>query len=91
MPSSKNYVRNYKQEAATESPKRREQRALRHRARRVLEKVLGRPIPKGMDVDHKQPLSKGGSNGFQNLQLQESSSNRSYPRTKKGAMKSKTD
>ena len=91
MPSSPNYVRNYKQEAAAESPQRRQQRVERMAARRQVEKTLGHKIPDGMDVDHRKPLSKGGSNLPNNLGLQKASSNRSYPRTSSGAMKSKTD
>lgn len=91
MPSSKNYVRNYKQEYATETPKRREARAMRNAARREETKALGHAIPKGFDVDHIKPLSKGGSNSKGNLQLQRAHNNRSYPRTAKGAMKSKFD
>jgi hypothetical protein len=91
MPSSPGYIRNYKQEAAAESPARRHQREMRIQARRSFEKSLGRPIPPGMDVDHRKPLSKGGSNTTGNLGLQSAKTNRSYPRTHKGAMKSKYD
>jgi hypothetical protein len=91
MPSSKNYVRDYKQEAAAESPQRKHQRVERMAARRIYEKSTGRKVPDGYDVDHIKPLSKGGSNNRSNLQLQKSSSNRSYPRTHSGAMKSKND
>jgi len=91
MPSSPNYVRDYEQEAAAESPKRREQRIKRMAARRQVEKTLGHKIPSGYDVDHKVPLSKGGSNTSRNLRLQKASSNRSYPRTSSGAMKSRKD
>lgn len=91
MPSSPNYVRDYKQEARTESDERRKSRAKRNAARRAFEKALGRDIPEGYDVDHKRPLSKGGSNQRRNLQLQRSSSNRSYPRTSKGGMRSSRD
>ena len=91
MPSSPNYVRNYSQEAAAESPKRKHQRAERVIARRIFEKAVGHKIPVGYDVDHIDPLSKGGSNLRSNLQLQKSSANRSYPRTKTGAMKTKYD
>ena len=86
MPSSPGYVRNYQQEAATESPQRKLYRLMRIRARRALEKKLGKKIPKGYDVDHRKPLSKGGSNAMSNLGLQKSSSNRSYKRTSKGKM-----
>ncbi len=91
MPSSKNYVRNYRQEALAESPERQKQRVLRMRARRAFETSLGHPIPIGMDVDHKKPLNKGGSNTKHNLQLQQKNANRSYPRNSKGGMKSKYD
>jgi hypothetical protein len=91
MPSSPNYVRDYKQEAATESPQRKRYRALRVQARRDFEKALGHKIPAGMDVDHDKPLSKGGSNAAKNLKLQKASDNRSYPRTKGGKMKSAKD
>lgn len=90
MPSSPNYVRDYKQEAKAESADRRKQRAMRNAARRAYERAKG-PIPKGYDVDHRVPLSKGGSNASGNTKLQRSSSNRSYPRTSSGAMKSKRD
>lgn len=91
MPSSKNYKRNYKQEAAAESPQRKEERAMRIAARRAFEKALGHPIPEGQDVDHRQPLSKGGSNAPSNTQLQDANSNRSYPRNHDGSMKPNHD
>ena len=91
MPSSPNYVRDYKQEAATESPERKKFRAERVKARREFAKALGHKIPAGYDVDHVKPLSKGGSNKASNLALQKSSDNRSYPRTKGGKMKSARD
>ena len=90
MPSSPGYRRNYLQEAATESPERIKQRVMRMRARRAFESSLGHPIPPGMDVDHIKPLSKGGGNKH-NLQLQQSSANRSFPRNKKGGMRSSRD
>lgn len=88
MPSSPNYVRDYEQEAAAESPARRAQRVKRMAARRQVEKTLGHKIPAGYDVDHRVPLSKGGSNKSGNLGLRKASANRSYPRTSSGAMKS---
>lgn len=90
MPSSPNYVRDYKQEYAQESEQRRHERAMRNRARRAYEKAHGK-IPAGYDVDHRTPLSKGGSNSQRNLGLQSSSSNRSYPRRSDGSMKSRRD
>jgi 5-methylcytosine-specific restriction endonuclease McrA len=92
MPSSKNYVRDYKQEARTarargeiggsDSPN-----AQRKRARRLaLKKGMVKP---GQDVDHKRPLSKGGSNKVQNLRASSPSENRSFPRNSDGSMKRK--
>lgn len=88
MPSSKNYIRNYKQEARTESPERKLDRAKRMVARRAFEKASKSGIPEGYDVNHIKPLSRGGSNLPSNTDLRRSSPNRSYPRTKTGSMKS---
>lgn len=92
MPSSKDYVRDYKQEAKT-AKERGEQgtgseagSAQRHRLRRKALK-LGMVKP-GQDVDHKKPLSKGGSNSIKNARATTPSKNRSYPRNKDGSMKS---
>lgn len=90
MPSSPGYKRNYKQEAAAESPERKKQRAMRNSAHRAYESTHGN-VPAGMDVDHRHPLSKGGSNAASNLGLQDSNTNRSYPRNADGSMKSATD
>lgn len=88
MPSSKNYVRNYKQEARAESPERREQRNMRVKARRIAEAYYGASAIKGKDIDHKQALSRGGSNHVSNLRPVDPSKNRSYSRTSSGAIKS---
>lgn len=87
MPSSPGYKRNYKHEYAIESPERRKQRAERNAARRkLLEEGLVHKHD-GNDVDHKNPLSKGGSNQRRNLRVRDSHANRSYDRTHSGAMK----
>lgn len=91
MPSSKGYKRNYKQEYRTQ--KRRGEsgtgsnsgNAKRHRARRKMVKE-GRVKP-GQDVNHKTPLSHGGGNSSSNLQATSPKKNRSFARTKSGAMK----
>jgi 5-methylcytosine-specific restriction endonuclease McrA len=44
----------------------------------------------GKDVDHKVPLSKGGSNAPSNLRVVSASSNRSFSRTSSSAIKSQT-
>jgi hypothetical protein len=41
----------------------------------------------GKDVDHKKPLSKGGTTVRSNLRVKDDNTNRSYKRTSKGAMK----
>ncbi len=94
MPSSPNYVRDIKQEELT--AKRRGEvgghnapHAERMRARRLmLKKGLVKP---GQDVDHKMPLSKGGSPmAPSNLRAVSEHDNRSFPRTSKGALKRNT-
>lgn len=78
-------MRDYKQEYKTqvargEHPSRME----RQRARRALDaKGVDRS---GKDVAHTVALSKGGSNK-DGYKLQAPSKNRSFPRTKTGAMK----
>lgn len=44
----------------------------------------------GKHVDHKVPLSKGGSNSRSNLRVRSASSNSSYKRNKDGSMKYKS-
>ena len=51
--------------------------ATRHRARRVVEKRLGKSAVKGKDVDHKRTLKSGGSNEASNLRVRSISENRS--------------
>lgn len=94
MPSSKNYVRDYNREYALQK-KRGESgtgsesdNAKRHRLRRKALK-LGM-VKKGQDLDHKKPLSKGGSNTLKNARASTPSDNRSYPRNKDGSMKNNT-
>lgn len=87
MPSSPNYVRDYKQEAATESESRKKHRAERVKARRMAEAFFGKAAIRGKDIDHKQELDQGGSNRISNLRPVSPSQNRSYPRTKTGQMK----
>jgi len=44
----------------------------------------------GKDLDHRRPLSKGGSTGKSNLRVVSASSNRSFSRNSDGSMKSQT-
>ena len=81
MPSSPNYKRDYKQERRT-AIKRGEtgvgsksSDAKRHRARRAA--IKAGIIKKGSKstVDHKKPISKGGSNSTSNLRARSFSKN----------------
>lgn len=44
----------------------------------------------GKDLDHKKPLSKGGSNSLSNARVTSKSENRSFARNKDGSLKSQT-
>ena len=90
MPSSKNYVRDYAQERKTAESRgetgqgRDSEDATRHRARRKALK-LGMVKP-GQDLDHKTPLSKGGTNAVSNFRAESPHDNRSFPRDSSGAL-----
>ena len=44
----------------------------------------------GKDLDHKKPLSKGGSNTLSNTRVTTKSANRSFARNADGSLKSQT-
>lgn len=83
------YKRDYKAEYAnydgTEKVKKK--RAQRNKARRMLEREGLVHKGDGKDVDHKKPLSKGGTTTRGNLRVKDANDNRSYKRTSKGAIK----
>lgn len=80
--------RNYAAEAAYKArPEQVKKRVENNRARREYEKIHG-DLPSNVDVDHKVALSKGGTGATSNLQAVERGLNRSFSRTKTGAMKS---
>ena len=88
MPFQKNGKRSYKAELAWEKenkPNRVKDRAARNAARATL-KAAGVDVA-GKDVDHKRPLSKGGSNAKSNLRAVAPSTNRSVKRNKDGSLK----
>lgn len=91
MPSSKDYVRDYKQEYKTAKARgeigtgSNSDNAKRHRLRRKALKAG--MVKKGQDLDHKKPLSKGGSNTLANARGISPHKNRSYPRNPDGSMK----
>jgi len=78
-------MRNYKQEYKTQVARgEHEDRMERQRARRAMDKKgVSR---KGKDVAHVKALSKGGSND-DGVRLETPSKNRSFARTKSGAMR----
>jgi hypothetical protein len=82
-------MRNYKQEYAnydgTDAVKKK--RAQRNKARRMLEATGAVKKGDGKDVDHKNPLSKGGTTVMSNLKAKPAAANRSFKRNPNGSMK----
>lgn len=83
MPSSKNYVRDYKQENKTAKDRGETGNgsnsgdAMRHKARRKVIKRVGKAAVQGKDVDHKKKLKSGGGNDAGNLRIRGRKANRS--------------
>jgi len=67
-------ARDYVQERLNESPKRKKDRAKRNKARRELMKEGKVRKGDGKVVDHKVPLSKGGSTARSNLRVKDKKS-----------------
>lgn len=87
MPSSSNYVRDYKQEYATSKSRGEgKSRAKRNAARSKMQKEGKVRKGDGKDVDHKRGVSAG--NGKGNLRVRSAASNRSAG-GKKGSKKGK--
>ena len=81
--------RNYRQEYLNYdgTPEVKKRRAQRNKARRIMEREGLVHKGDGLDIDHKKPLSKGGTTTRSNLKAVPASANRSYKRTSKGAIK----
>lgn len=62
--------RDYTKERLAESPKRRKLRAVRNNARREAIREGKAKVGDGTVVNHKTPLSKGGSNAKSNREIQ---------------------
>lgn len=91
MPASrahKDQLRNYSSEYAhyQGQPAQIHNRSLRNQARSTYEGVHGN-LSHTTDVDHRQPLVKGGGNRLSNLRGLSQSVNRSFPRTRTAGMK----
>ena len=81
----RDYADEYKKYQGTDEQKKN--RALRNNARRKAEASGKAHKGDGKDVDHKVPLSKGGSNSTRNHRVVKASSNRSFARNSKGGVK----
>lgn len=82
-------ARNYKKEYETYqgTPAQIKNRAQRNKARAMMVKAGRVSKGDGNDVDHAQPLSKGGTSTTKNLRVKTASSNRSFSRNPNGSMK----
>ena len=78
--------RNYKREAALETPARKAARAQRNRARRMLANEGKVHVGDGKDVGHKTAIGRGGKNSLSNLFVQDPHANRSFDRNSKHKM-----
>ncbi|MDN7537026.1 hypothetical protein [Burkholderia cenocepacia] len=88
MPSSPGYKRDYAQEKRTSDARgEKPKRAARNRARREMLNLGMVKKGDGKDVDHKQELSKGGTNARSNLRVRSAHANRSFPRKPDGSVK----
>ena len=85
MPKPRNYRREYDTYHGKEEQIKR--RAARVKARRYMEKNGRASKGDGKDVDHKKPLSKGGTTTRSNLKAKPASANRSFKRKSDGSMK----
>lgn len=95
MPSSKGYIRNYKEEDKTAKARGEEGvgpssgNAERGRLRRqALKRGM---VKKGEDLAHVIALSGGGANTLANARAETPHDNRGYPRNADGSLKNKVD
>ena len=82
MPYANKADRNYKAEYENYDgkPAVKKKRAARNQARAIMEKEGLVHKGDGKDVDHKKPLSKGGTTTRSNLTVKSATANRSYAR-----------
>jgi hypothetical protein len=85
MATKRDYKAEYANYDGTEVVKKK--RAQRNKARRMLEREGVVHKGDGKDVDHKKPLSKGGTTTRSNLKAVSASANRSYKRKSDGSIK----
>jgi len=79
MPSNKKgYMKKYyhRRPEKFNSPKEKKKRALRNKARRMMQKKYGKKRLRGKDVNHKRALRHGGTSSMMNLELMNPGMNR---------------
>ena len=79
------YKKEYEQYDGTPAVKKK--RAARNKARRMMEREGLVHKGDGKDVDHKRPLSKGGTTTRSNIRVKSATANRSYKRNADGSVK----
>ena len=79
------YKKEYEQYDGT--PEVKKKRAARNKARRMMEAEGLVHKGDGKDVDHKRPLSKGGTTTRGNIRVKSATANRSYKRNADGSVK----
>lgn len=89
MPYMKNGKRDYKREVAeyTSRPEVVKKRVEQNKARRIMEREGKVSKGDGKDVDHRTPLSKGGTSSRSNLRVVPASTNRSFARNSDSSLK----
>ena len=88
MPYMTDGKRDYKKQQAYDGkPSVVKDRAKRNKARREMVTAGRATKGDGKDVDHKKPLSKGGSTAKSNLRVVSKAKNRSFARNKNSSMK----
>lgn len=92
MPYMKNGKRDYKTEYQKyhSRPEQIKNRTERTTARRQANAAGVTHKGDGKDLDHKTPLSKGGSSAKSNLRVVDKGTNRSFSRNADGSMKSQS-
>ena len=85
----KNGKRDYKREVElyTSKPEVVKKRVEQNKARRIMEREGKVSKGDGKDVDHRKPLSKGGTSDRSNLRVVPASTNRSFARNSDSSLK----
>jgi len=92
MPFMRNGKRDYKREVKlyTSKPEVVKKRVQQNAARQAMIKAGKAKVGDGKDVDHRTPISKGGTNSPSNLRVVNKTNNRSFSRNSDSSLKSQT-